>query len=130
MIHAIKAASSADGQSWQRTGDVLIAPRLPDEPIVCRPCVLRLDGCYRMWYSRRGQAASGKAAPYRLGYAESGDGLSWERRDDAVGIAPSGEGFDSDEVSYPSVFVHRGAKYLLYNGNGYGRTGFGIARVA
>jgi hypothetical protein len=25
------------------------------------------------------------------------------------------------------VFEHDGALYMLYNGNGYGRTGFGIA---
>jgi hypothetical protein len=30
-------------------------------------------------------------------------------------------------VCYPCVFEHRGSKYMLYNGNGYGRTGFGIA---
>jgi hypothetical protein len=30
-------------------------------------------------------------------------------------------------VEYPWVFRHEGATYMLYNGNGYGRTGFGIA---
>jgi len=30
-------------------------------------------------------------------------------------------------VEYPFVFDHKGGRYMLYNGNGYGRTGFGIA---
>jgi len=39
----------------------------------------------------------------------------------------SESGWDSESVEYPNVFDYRGAKYMLYNGNGYGRTGFGIA---
>lgn len=130
MIHGIKTATSLDGKNWERTAEVIVGPQLPDECVVCRPCVLRLNRGYRMWYCCRAPSFSEMTAPYRLGYAESDDGVTWERRDDVAGLAPSGEGFDSDEVSYPSVFVHRGATYLLYNGNDYGRTGFGIARAA
>lgn len=130
MVHAIKSTTSTDGLTWTRDGVVVVPPRLPDEPIVCRPCVVPLDGGYAMWYGRRSPAVAGKAAPYRFGYAESADGLTWERRDDLAGLEPSGDGWDSDEVCYPAVFSHRGARYLLYNGNGYGRTGFGIARAA
>jgi len=130
MTHAVKSARSDDGLAWRRPGGVVLGPRLPEEPIVCRPCVIRLDGTYRMWYSRRGRAVAGKAAPYRLGYAESGDGETWRRLDELAGLVPSGEGWDSDEVAYPSVFRHQGALHLLYNGNGFGRTGFGIARSA
>jgi len=30
-------------------------------------------------------------------------------------------------IEYPYVFDHGGEKYMLYNGDSYGRTGFGIA---
>jgi hypothetical protein len=30
-------------------------------------------------------------------------------------------------TSYPAVFAHGGRLWLLYNGNAYGRTGFGLA---
>jgi len=30
-------------------------------------------------------------------------------------------------VEYPFVFEHNGLRYMLYNGNSYGKTGFGIA---
>ena len=31
-------------------------------------------------------------------------------------------------VCYPCVFDWAGETWMLYNGNGYGRTGFGLAR--
>jgi hypothetical protein len=30
-------------------------------------------------------------------------------------------------IEYPFVFDHGGARYMLYNGNGYGRSGVGLA---
>jgi len=30
-------------------------------------------------------------------------------------------------VEYPFVFRHNDQIYMLYNGNGYGKTGFGLA---
>ena len=45
--------------------------------------------------------------------------------DDWLDVSPSG--WDSEMVCYPHVFDHKGKRYMLYNGNGYGRTGFGLA---
>jgi hypothetical protein len=64
---------------------------------------------------------------YRLGYAESPDGLTWSRRDEQVGIEPSASGWDSEMMEYPYVFEHKGRKHMLYNGNGFGESGFGYA---
>jgi hypothetical protein len=72
-----------------------------------------------MWFSARGAA-------YHIGYAESHDGVSWERDDERAGIGSSGE-WDSEMQAYPAVFDDEGKRYLLYNGNGYGRTGVGWA---
>jgi hypothetical protein len=30
-------------------------------------------------------------------------------------------------IEYPFVFDHKGQRYMLYNGNDYGKTGFGLA---
>ena len=73
-----------------------------------------------MWYSYRGSS-------YRIGYAESEDGVSWERKDHLAGISTSEDGWDSEMVAYAFVFDHRGQRYMLYNGNGYGQTGIGLA---
>ena len=53
-------------------------------------------------------------------------GLHWERHDEQAGISSSGD-WDSEMQAYPSVFDDAGTRYLLYNGNDYGRTGVGWA---
>jgi hypothetical protein len=116
----IKFAQSDDGITWRRDGEVAIDFAGPHEYAISRPCVLRDTDCWRMWYSHRG-------ASYRIGYAESHDGRRWKRLDACAGIDVSASGWDSEMIEYPFVFDHGGQRYLLYNGNGYGRTGFGLA---
>ncbi len=116
----IKYAESSDGVIWNRTGHVAIDYKDDGEYAIARPCVIRDADCWKMWFSYRGEA-------YRIGYAESPDGLSWTRLDDRVGITVSSDGWDSDMVEYPFVFDHKGQRFMLYNGNDYGRTGFGLA---
>ena len=64
---------------------------------------------------------------YRMGYAESQNGLNWERMDEKVGIDVSATGWDSEMIQYPYVFNHKNKKYMLYNGNDYGKEGAGLA---
>ena len=120
MDHRIKSARSPDGRVWTPDDRVSIEPAGPAEYAFARPCVLRDPGGYRMWYAFRGAA-------YRIGYAESADGDAWTRRDEDAGIAPTPGEWDGESVEYPSVFDLAGERYLLYCGDGYGRTGFGIA---
>ena len=76
-----------------------------------------------MWYSYRGKN-------YRIGYAESADGLHWTRKDSEAGITVSRSGWDSKMIEYPFVFDDNENRYLLYNGNDYGKTGIGLALLA
>jgi hypothetical protein len=55
------------------------------------------------------------------------DGITWTRADEIGGLLPSGEGWDSDMVEYPCLIDHCGRRYMLYNGNDYGKTGVGLA---
>jgi hypothetical protein len=117
----IRYAESADGLEWQRAGTVCIDYRPgSDEYAFGRPFVLKQHGGFEMWYSVRGDR-------YVIGYAESADGLRWQRHDDTGGLLPSEHGWDSEMVEYPCVIEHEGARYMLYNGNGYGETGVGLA---
>jgi hypothetical protein len=116
----IRYAESDEGITWRRTGRVCIDFAGEDEYAIARPCVVRVGEMYRMWYSYRGDA-------YRIGYAESADGLDWERKDAQAGIDVSAEGWDSEMIEYPCVFDQDGTWYMLYNGNGYGATGIGLA---
>ena len=116
----IKYAESSDGLSWDRRGTVCIDFASSEENALARPCVRKEGNIYKMWFSHKGEA-------YRIGYAESKDGIAWERRDGEAGIGPSPSGWDSDMVEYTYVFEHSGVKYMLYNGNDYGRDGIGLA---
>jgi hypothetical protein len=116
----IKYAESEDGILWNRTGKVCIDFRSEAEYAISRPCVLRDCDMYKMWYSYRGET-------YRIGYAESLNAIDWQRKDEEVGIDVSESGWDSEMIEYPFVFDHDGKRYMLYNGNGFGRTGFGLA---
>lgn len=120
MAHLIKTAESKDGIHWERGGDIAVDFSSSHEYALSKPFVLKEKGVYRMWYSHRGAA-------YRIGYAESTDGMRFTRMDAKAGIDVSESGWDSESVEYPNLFDHGGERYLLYNGNRYGLTGFGLA---
>ncbi|MEA2784737.1 MAG: hypothetical protein QOF71_841 [Candidatus Eremiobacteraeota bacterium] len=115
----IKRADSDDGITWNKAGDVAI-DLVGDEYAIARPWVVRDESGYRMWYCFRGDA-------YRIGYAESPDGKRWTRKDGELGLSTSAEEWENEMVCYPSVFDHGGKRYMLYNGNGYGKGGVGLA---
>jgi len=118
----LKYAESSDGINWQRNVTVVIDYTHPGEYAFGRPFLLKEDGLYKIWYCYRGDF-------YRIGYAESRDGIEWQRKDGEAGIEVSESGWDSEMLAYPYVFDFSGERYLLYNGNGYGKTGIGLAKL-
>ena len=52
----------------------------------------------------------------------------WRLHLNEQGIDVSVNGWDSEMVEYPFVFKHKKEVYMLYNGDQFGKTGFGIAR--
>lgn len=128
-IYDIKYAESQDGIEWHVPGTVAVALNGPDEGGLTRPSVIKDGSLYRMWYSRR-KARDYRTNPansYRIGYAESHDGITFERKDDLAGIDVSESGWDSEMITYAHVFDHGGRRHMIYNGNGFGRTGIGYA---
>jgi hypothetical protein len=125
MLHVINHATSHDGHHWERRG-LSIPYSLGTAQAFSRPSVIEHQndgGGYDMWFSYR----SGSGEKYRIGYATSANRETWELRLDETGIDVSTSGWDSEMIAYPFVFDHKGQQYLLYNGNGYGKTGFGLA---
>lgn len=123
MLHVIQHASSDDGSRWNRTG-LAVPYELGLAQAFSRPTmVLNDSGDFEMWFSFR----SGAGEKYRIGYARSRDGTNWTLDLKRAGIDVSPSGWDSEMIEYPFVFNHNGARYMLYNGNGYGKTGFGLA---
>jgi len=128
-FYHIKYAESADGIRWERQGRIAIDYADRNEGGISSASVLRDSDIYRMWYSYRAAAGyrDNPARSYRIGCAESVDGLEWTRLDGEAGIDVSPEGWDSQMVAYPHVVRHGNALYMFYNGNGFGRSGFGYA---
>jgi hypothetical protein len=119
----VRYAESSDGRGWRRTGRVCLDYASDEEYAFARPFVVRDRSTYRTWFAVRGDR-------YRIGYAESADGLDWRRLDAAGGLTPSESGWDDEMVEYPFIFDWRGTRFMLYNGNGYGKSGVGLARWA
>ena len=124
MLHVLNYASSSDGHLWRQHG-LSVPYKLGVAQAFSRPTVIKDDSGFHMWFSYR----SGSGERYRIGYAYSLTGENWELRLAEIGIDVSGSGWDSEMIEYPFVFDHKGQRYMLYNGNGNGKTGFGLAKL-
>jgi hypothetical protein len=120
-LYALHHLASDDSARWPGAGAACLTPATPDEIGFGRPYVVRDAQGYRMWYSIRGRDS------YRIGYAVSRDGLQWTRRDGDVGIERSQSGWDSEMICFAAVVPGKDRWLMFYNGNGYGRTGVGVA---
>lgn len=127
----LKYAESLDGIHWKRGGRIAVDYASDQEGGIVRASVHREGNLWHMWYSYRQQRAyrSTSSESYRIGYAESSDGLSWRRNDDMAGIDISLAGWDSFMIAYPEVFAIDERLIMLYNGNGFGLSGFGYAEL-
>ena len=123
-FYNIKYRESKDGINWIEKPIVSIDFKNEYEYAFVPRGLIKNSTKYAMWYSYRAQK---NIDTYRIGYAESKDGINWTRKDEEAGIDISESGWDSEMICYPHVFDHKGKRYMLYNGNGYGKTGFGLA---
>jgi 5'-3' exonuclease len=123
-FYNLEYAESTDGINWKRDKNIAIDFKDEFEYALGVPRVKKDNNLYKMWFCSR---ATQDIPTYRIRYAESNDGIIWVRKDEEVGIDVSKDGWDSEMICYPFIFDHKDKRYMLYNGNGYGRTGFGIA---
>jgi hypothetical protein len=127
-FYNIKYANSVDGINWKRNGKVAIELN-NDEAGLASASVMKDNNIYKMWYCfRKGlNYRNDKNYSYRIGYAESLNLIDWIRKDSCVGIEISEKGWDSEMIAYPNIIKFKDKKYMFYNGNGFGKTGFGYA---
>jgi len=127
-FYDVKYAESKDGIKWERTGQVCVGY---DEftDAIGRPTVYKDGDLYKMYFSYRNATnyRTDVERSYRIGYAESKDGLVWDRKDELAGIERSTEGWDALMMDYCHIFPFRDQWVMLYNGNGFGASGFGYA---
>jgi hypothetical protein len=132
--YKIGKAISSDGLNWVKEdeGRQLIPNLLGETESQAMPTVFFYDGWYHMFFCFRSSfdfRGFGEGIPYSLGYAISSNGKIWERVDTPLSLQNSKSGWDSQMMCYPHVFKRKGVHYLLYNGNEFGKFGFGIAKL-
>lgn len=129
-VYKIRMASSDDGFEWVKLGRDLIEDKLGSNECQASPDVIFHVGVYHMFFSyRQSHNYKCKEGGYRIGYASSIDMVTWHRRDELAGLTTSESGWDSEMVSYPHVFVLDGQTFMLYQGNGMGHDGIGVAKL-
>lgn len=124
----IKYAESSDGVSWRLTQKTCIDYREENEAIAV-PNVWKESDNYYMMYSYR-KSENYRDNPqnaYKLGLAISDDGIKWQRIDDQLLLCGERGDWESIMNAYPNTFTYNGMQYIFYNGNGFGKSGFGYA---
>ncbi len=131
-IYKIGHATSDDGIHWKRDGIKIIEDVNGDEECQALPTVLFHRGKYHMFFCHRHVFGfrTDPARGYRLGYAWSEDLRNWTRDDDAGGMERGPDQWDQNMMCYPHLLKVEDQVYLLYNGNNFGKYGFGLAKSA
>lgn len=116
----IKFAVSKNLLNWKQTGITCIKLR-KNERAIARPFVMFEKGKFKMWYSYEV-----KGKKYKIGYAESKNGKKWIRKDNIIKFYGKFQ-WDNKMMAYPMIIQSKSKNYMFYNGNNYGRNGFGFA---
>lgn len=130
-VYKIAYADSIDGINWNRDSKCIIPDVIDENECQALPTVIFYENRYHMFFSYRNAIGfrTNKKNSYRIGYAYSDDMKNWVRDDEHVGIKLSDSGWDSEMMCYPFVFHCDHNIYMLYNGNEFGKYGFGIAKL-
>lgn len=130
--YKIGHATSRDGVIWVKEEARRIIPdRLGPDESQALPTVVTIGTrhhmffCYRHSFDFRLNPERG----YRIGHAWSDDLREWTRDDDSPNLPIETNSWDSQMQCYPHAFELDGDVFLLYNGNHFGRRGFGAARL-
>lgn len=130
--YKIGHATSPDGMKWTKEeAHQIITDRLGPDESQALPTVVKIGNRYHMFFCYRESFdfRKAKGRGYRIGHAWSNDLAHWTRDD----ITPNLEGtpgtWDSDMQCYPNVFECDEKVFMLYNGNEFGRHGFGLAEL-
>lgn len=131
-IYKIGHAVSSDGIRWNKDeSKQIITDRLGPDESQALPSVINIGGRHHMFYCYRQSFdfRTNKHRGYRIGHAFTDDLENWTRTDENIGSSISEGVWDSEMQCYPNVFECEGRVYLLYNGNEFGRYGFGLMEL-
>jgi len=118
-FYDLKLAYSFDGVTWTRPAISAITYDTEEEYAFGRPFIRKISNEFEMFFSVRGNS-------YQIERAISSDGIKWERMG-PIKWKGKEKNWDVEMQTYPSIFNYKGTDFMFYNGNGYGKTGIGIA---
>jgi hypothetical protein len=131
--YKIAHATSMDGINWiKEEARSIITSRLGPDESQALPTVITIENrhhmffCYRESFDFRKTAGRG----YRIGHAWSDDLINWTRDDENLVLDGSIAEWDGEMQCYPHVFESDNKIFMLYNGNEFGRYGFGLAELS
>lgn len=132
-VYKIGHATSQNGIDWIKLEGVpIISDTIGADECQALPTVVYHQDRYHMVFCFR-YATDFRNNPdrgYRLGYAWSDDLQKWNRQDELLGLPMGASGeWDSEMMCYPHLFSANNSVYLLYNGNQFGKEGFGLAEL-
>lgn len=130
--YRIGYANSDDGISWHRQNPgQQIIPVLSENEAQAMPSVMQIDEslflmcfCYRDTFNFR----TGGLTSYRLGGAVSTDLRNWERVDEVFEM--SFPEWASEMQCYPNLLKLEEKAVLFFNGNSFGKFGFGYSTIS
>lgn len=131
-VYRIKTATSKDGILWVRNKNICIDYDFnKGVEAIGRPCVIKEGKKYRMYFSHRKaidyREGEKLENSYKIGTTISNDGIIWDNNLD-LNIIKSKKGlWDWSMKEYCHVFTHSEYQYMIYNGNHFGKNGFGYA---
>ena len=130
-FYEIRASRSADGLVWDQHTRTAVALEPPWAGLA-RPWLSETGRSSELWFSRRGEAyrAAGDGA-YRLLSIEANEhgALSGPAAPLRFDNPPGPGDFDSWMQAYSCVLPYGDDLVMFYNGDDFGRAGFGWARL-
>jgi len=133
VYYKLRVATSDNGIEWNKMGVDIIPDKIDAREAQGRVSIIRKNDKYHMLFCYRNHIdfRSNPQNSYKIGYAVSSDLINWERNDALVGIDASSDqdAFDKSMVCYPHMFELDDKVYLLYNGDEFGKYGFGLAQL-
>ena len=126
-VYDIKIALSQNGVDWKPMGKTAINLK-DDEGGITSPRIRPQKNGFEMIFCVRKKIEfrDKSSNAYRIKKSFSSDLINW-KRDDEILIDTSSDGFDSFMTCYPFYFKNNEKEFILYNGNGFGETGIGLA---
>jgi len=130
-VYKIGYATSRDGINWTKANRSIIEDKIDENECQALPTVIKIGSRYHMCFSYRSMIGFREniSNAYRLGYAYSEDLITWTRDDSKIDLTRENNAWDSSMMCYPNIFEMDDEIYLLYNGNEFGKNGFGLAKL-